>query len=133
MPNVGGLIPPERVLGNVCRMVPDSLEGPTDEDEVQVTGHIFRVCSSSSDQLFTDISRERVQLLIAEFERLGERAVAFGKGSHAIAKNRQCLPISRFKQRNFTYQPPEVQPLRSSGNGNRLVTDTLQICADLHR
>jgi hypothetical protein len=60
MPNVGGLIPPKGILGNICCMVPDPFKGATDEDEIHVTGHIFRVCSSSGHQLFTDISRERV-------------------------------------------------------------------------
>jgi len=116
--NVGGLIAPKRILGNVCCMVPDSLKGATDEDEVQVTGHIFRVCSGPGHRLFTDIGRERVQLLIAGLERLCQSAIAFGKGSDAIAKDCQCLPIGRFKQRHFAYQRPEIQTLRSSGNGN---------------
>ena len=50
--NVGGLIAPKRILGNVCCMVPDSLKGATDEDEVQVTGHIFRVLQWPGPQAF---------------------------------------------------------------------------------
>jgi hypothetical protein len=87
MPNVGSLIPPERILSNICCMVADSLKGAADKDEFQVTWHVFRIYSSSRHKLFTDVGRERVQLLVTEFEGLRERAIAFRKGSYAIAED----------------------------------------------
>jgi hypothetical protein len=88
MPNIRGLIAPKRILGNIGCMVPDSLEGATDKNEIQITGHILRVRGSPDYQPFTDIGRDRVQLLIAGFEGPRERAISFCKSPYAIAKNR---------------------------------------------
>jgi ATP-dependent DNA ligase len=32
------------ILTNICCMVADPLKGATDKDEIQVTGHVFRIC-----------------------------------------------------------------------------------------
>ena len=88
MPNVCRLIAPERILGNIGGMVPDSLEGATDKDEIQITGYVFRISGGSGHELFTDIGRQKVQFLIVGFQRLCERAISLSKSPDAIAKNR---------------------------------------------
>jgi hypothetical protein len=130
MPNVSRLIAPKRILRYIRCVVPDSFKGATDKDEIQVTGYVFRVCAGPGHKLFTDVGRQRVQLLIAGFERPRERAIAFGKGSNAIAKNCERHPIRRLEQSDFAQQRPGTQTFRSSANGNRLVIDPLQVCAD---
>jgi hypothetical protein len=39
--NVSGLVAPEGILGDIDRMIPDSLEGASNEDKIQVTWHKF--------------------------------------------------------------------------------------------
>ena len=88
MPDVCRLVAPERIFGNICGMVPDSLEGATDKDEIQITGYVFRVCGGPDHELFTNIGRQNIQFLIAGFQRLCERAISLGKSPNAITKNR---------------------------------------------
>jgi hypothetical protein len=55
MTNICGLVTPERVLSDVRSMIADPLQGASNEDEVHVTWHEFRVQSGSFGKLFTGI------------------------------------------------------------------------------
>jgi TrwC relaxase len=57
VPDVCCLIVPERILGNISGMVSDSLKSATNKDQIQITRYVFRVCASSSHELFTDLRR----------------------------------------------------------------------------
>ncbi len=57
MTNVYGFIAPERILGDVCGMVPNPLKGASNEDQVQVTRHKLGILGRALDKLFTQIVR----------------------------------------------------------------------------
>ena len=86
MPNVTGLIAPERILSDICRLVADSLKGTANENEIQVTG-----TNSGSPlariKLFTNFGRQSVQFSVPEFDPLRKRVIDFGKGPDAVVKN----------------------------------------------
>jgi hypothetical protein len=88
MPNVSSLIAPKRILADIGGMVANPLKGAPDEDEIQITGYVFRVCGGPGNKPFADIGRQSVQFLIASFQRLRERAISLSKSPNAIAKNR---------------------------------------------
>ena len=88
MPNVGSLITPERILRDVRSMIPDPLKSASNEDQVQVAWHKFRVHGGPRNELFANVPRYGVQLSVLELERSRKLAIAVCKSSHAVTKNR---------------------------------------------
>ena len=60
MTNVGGLVAPERILSDICRMIPNPLKGTSDEDKVQVTRYKLRVHGRLLNELFAELTRQGV-------------------------------------------------------------------------
>src|SRR3981081_3870166 len=114
-------------------MISNSLQGASNKDEIQVTGHEFRVRGSPGNELFAELTRQGVQLFVPQFECSREIEIALCKSSHAITKNRYRHPISRLQQGDFAHRRSAVQTLRPSRDGGGLVSNTFQICTDLHR
>jgi hypothetical protein len=57
MADIRCLIAPERILSDVCGVIPDSFQGATHKNQVQVTLHEFRVRSRSDCQSLTETGR----------------------------------------------------------------------------
>jgi len=103
MTNVGSLVAPERILRDVCTMIANPLQGASNEDQVHVAWHKFRVHGGPRNELFADFPRYGVQLSVLELERSCKLAIAVCKGSHAVAKNHYRQPISWLQQGNFLH------------------------------
>src|SRR5271157_1306337 len=114
-------------------MIPDPLEGASNEDKVQVTWHKIRIHGGPRNKLFDEVTRYSVQLPVLELERSCKLAITVCKSPHAITKNRHRQPIRRLQQRKFPHCWSVVQVLGSSCDSDGFVRNTLQICADLHR
>jgi hypothetical protein len=52
MTNVGGLVPPERVFGDIRSVITDPLKSASNEDQVYVAWHEFRVHGSPRNEVF---------------------------------------------------------------------------------
>ena len=72
MTNVGGLITPEGVLRDVRSMIPNPLQGASNEDYVHVAWQKFRVHGRPRDELFADVPRHRIRCLAKMREMLDE-------------------------------------------------------------
>jgi hypothetical protein len=54
MPNVFSLIAPKRTLCDVCCLVPDSLQGATNDDEIEITANGFRALGGPGYESFAN-------------------------------------------------------------------------------
>ena len=88
MTNVGSLITPERILSDVRSVITDPLKSASNEDQVYVAWHEFRVHGSSRNELLAEVPRHGIQLSVLELERSCKLVIAVCKSSNAVAKNR---------------------------------------------
>ena len=86
MTNVRGLITPERILGDIRSVITDPLKSASNEDQVHVAWHEFRVHGSPRNELFAEVPRYGVQLSVPELERSRKLAIAVCKSSDAVTE-----------------------------------------------
>jgi hypothetical protein len=56
MTNVNVLVPPEGIFADICRVIPDPLKSPSNENKIYAAWHKLRVRGGPRQELFHDVA-----------------------------------------------------------------------------